>query len=504
MRKFLTFVFLAVVMVLSFAAANYIVIGTTDKIRTLDPANCYDYFSSNILFNVLAGPVDYKIGSSEIIPWLFEKWTISADGLTYTFYIKKGAKFEDGTEIDANVFKWSWERVMKLNGDPAFLLGDIIDKIDVVDKYTLKVKLKYKFSAFVSVLGYTVAFPMNPKTTPEDKFLDGAPSASGPYRIAEWQRDVKIVLEANPKYFGPAPKTPKIIIQFFENSAQLRMALETGQIDVAYRHMDPRDILDLKQMQDQLGIKVYLGTSPQIRYLVINVKQKPFDNVLVRQALAYAVDREVITKTVFQDLARPLYSLIPMGWWSHKDVFPKKDVKAAVDLLKKAGYSESKPLTIDLWYTPSHYGSTEADVAQLIKRSLEETKLIKINIKYAEWSTYVEYFLNGTMGLFLLGWYPDYLDPDDYVWPFLSKSGGESLGSFYENKQVENLMMQARAATDIKERTKLYELVQAASAKDVPYIPLWQGYADCEAKNTVSGIVLEPTQIFRYYTLEKK
>ncbi len=170
MKKYLVVLFLLFV-ALGFSASDYIVVGTTDKIRTLDPANCYDYFSSNILFNVLAGPVDYKLGTAEIIPWLFEKWTVSKDGLAYTFTIKKGATFEDGTPIDASVFKWSWERVMKLGGDPAFLLSDVVDKIEVVNAQTLKVTLKYKFSAFVSVLGYTVGFPMNPKTTPADKFV---------------------------------------------------------------------------------------------------------------------------------------------------------------------------------------------------------------------------------------------------------------------------------------------------------------------------------------------
>jgi peptide/nickel transport system substrate-binding protein len=503
MKKYLVVLFMLFV-ALGFSASDYIVVGTTDKIRTLDPANCYDYFSSNILFNVLAGPVDYKLGTAEIIPWLFEKWTVSKDGLVYTFTIKKGAAFEDGTAIDASVFKWSWERVMKLGGDPAFLLGDVVDKIEVVNAQTLKVTLKYKFSAFVSVLGYTVGFPMNPKTTPADKFIDGAPSASGPYKVTEWQRDVRMVLEANPKYFGAKPKTPKIIIQFFENSTQLRMALETGQIDVAYRHMDPNDILDLQKNQSELGLKVYLGTSPQIRFLVLNVKQKPFDNPAIRQALSYAVDRDAIVKTVFSGLASPLYTLVPIGWWSHIDVMPKYNPKQTTQMLQKLGYSSSKPLTIDLWYTPSHYGSTEADVAQLLKRSFEATGVVKVNIKYAEWSTYVEYFLNGTMGLFLLGWYPDYMDPDDYLWPFLSKSGAASMGSFYESAEVEDLMIKGRAATTLQERTALYQRVQQIAAKDAPYITLWQGFADCEARSNISGIVLEPSQIFRYYILEKK
>jgi peptide/nickel transport system substrate-binding protein len=498
MRKLMVILGLLLI-VLSFAAKDVIVVGTTDKIRTLDPANCYDYFSSNILQNVLAGPVDYEIGTANIKPWLFESWDVSDGGLVYTFHIRKDAFFEDGTQIDAEVFKFSWDRVMRLNGDPAFLLTDVVDKVEVADKFTLKVTLKNRFSAFVSVLGYTVAFPVNPKVVPEDAFYEFEPSASGPYKITEWIRDVRIVLEENPKYFGPKPKTPKIIIQFYENSQQLRLALETGEIDVAYRHLDPRDVLDL---QNAPGIKVYLGASPQIRYLVVNVKQKPFDNPLIRQALALAVNRQTIVNDIFVGLAKPLYSMVPAGMWSHEDVFPERDLAAAKEVLKVAGYSEENPLVIDLWYTPSHYGTTEADVAQVLKESLEQTGMIKVNIKYAEWSTYVEYFLNGTMGLFLLGWYPDYLDPDDYLWPFLSINGAKSLGSFYENKNVEDLMVAARAATEQVSREMLYKLVQNFHAAEVPYIPLWQGSADCEAHDNIKGIILEPTQIFRYYILE--
>ena len=365
MRKFIVILGLLLI-VLSFAAKDVIVVGTTDKIRTLDPANCYDYFSSNILQNVLAGPVDYEIGTANIKPWLFESWDVSDDGLVYTFHIRKDAFFEDGTQIDAEAFKFSWDRVMRLNGDPAFLLTDVVDKVEVADKFTLKVTLKNKFSAFVSVLGYTVAFPVNPKVYPEDSFYEFEPSASGPYKVAEWIRDVRIVLEENPNYFGPKPKTPKIIIQFYENSQQLRLALETGEIDVAYRHLDPRDVLDL---QNAPGIKVYLGASPQIRYLVVNVKQEPFDDPLVRQALALAVDRETIVNDIFVGLAKPLYSMVPAGMWSHEEVFPKRDLAAAKEVLKVAGYSEENPLEIDLWYTPSHYGTTEADVAQVLKES---------------------------------------------------------------------------------------------------------------------------------------
>jgi peptide/nickel transport system substrate-binding protein len=278
----------------------------------------------------------------------------------------------------------------------------------------------------------------------------------------------------------------------------LRLALETGEIDVAYRDLDPRDILEL---ENDPRFVVYKGESPQIRYIVFNVKQTPFDDPNVRTGLAYAVDRDMIANEVFVGLVKPLYSMIPMGMWSHEDIFPMRDLEKAKEVLAKSGYTKDNPLSIDLWYTPTHYGTTEADVAQIIKESLEETGVIKVNIKYAEWATYVDYFLNGTMGMFLLGWYPDYLDPDDYLWPFLSISGAKSLGSFYENPTVEELMIEARKSADVAERTEIYKKVQEILVKDKPYVPLWQGVAICIAKPEVKGIVLEPTQIFRYYIL---
>ncbi len=497
MKKLLAVLFVMLV-VLSFAAKDYIVVGTTDKIKILDPAKAYDYFSCNILQNIMVGLVNYEVGTDKLVPELATKWEVKDEGKTYVFYLRKDAKFEDGTPIDAKVFEWSLKRTMKLNGDPAFLLTDVVADVKALDDYTLQITLKYPFSAFLSILAFTVAYPVNPNQFPADDFFNGTPQASGPYRIKEWIRDVRIVLEANPNWYGEPPKTKTVIVNFYENAATLRLALETGQIDVAYRHLDPRDIIDMKKIG---AVKVYQGDSPQIRYIVFNVKKPPFDNKLVRKALAYAVDRKRIVEDVFVGLAKPLYSMIPMGMWSHKDVMPKRDLEMAKKLLEEAGYSKSKPLEIDLWYTPTHYGTTEADVAQILKESLEETGMIKVTIKYAEWATYIDYFLNGNMGMFLLGWYPDYLDPDDYIWPFLTTEGAKSLGSFYSNPFVDKLAKDARAVVSRTIRTQYYYQIQQILADEVPYIPLWQGVATAASQPNVKGLLLEPTQIFRYYIL---
>ncbi|MBC7332509.1 MAG: peptide ABC transporter substrate-binding protein, partial [Synergistetes bacterium] len=323
MRRLLLAVFLMVFAFCGYAFAqekDFIVIGTTDKIVTLDPANAYDYLSCNIIQNIMSGLVDYKPGTSEIVPALAKKWEVTPDGLVYTFYLRKGLKFADGAVFDAKAVKFSIDRVFKLNGDPAFLLTEVIDKVEVVDDYTVKIRLKYPFAPFLSVLAFTVAFPVSPNSYNDKEFSDVG-IGIGPYKIKKWTKDVELVLEANPNWYGAPPKSKMVVIRFYENAQSLRMAVEKGEVDVAYRTLNPEDILDLKKSDK---VRVYEGESPVIRYIVFNAKKEPFNNVDVRRAIAYAIDRSMITKRVFRDTAMPLYSMIPMGMWGHVDVFPQQ------------------------------------------------------------------------------------------------------------------------------------------------------------------------------------
>lgn len=502
MRRVLVFVLLGVFALSSHAFSqekDTIVIGTTDKIATLDPANAYDYLSCNVIRNIMSGLVDYRPGTSRIVPALAERWEISPDGLIYTFYLRKGVKFSDGTPFNANAVKFSIERAIKLDGDPAFLLADVIESVEVVNEYTVNIKLKYPFSPFLSLMAFTVAFPVSPSSYNDKEFSDVGVGI-GPYKVKKWTKDVELVLEANPNWYGASPKSKLIVIKFYDSAKSLRAAVESGEVDLAYRTLNPEDIVELKE-KDKL--KVYEGESPVIRYLVFNAKREPFANANVRRAIAYAIDRDMITKRVFKDTVSSLYSMIPLGMWGHTDVFPKYERGKAVELLKREGYSEGKPLEIELWYTPTYYGSTEADVAQMIKLMLEATGVIRVDIKYAEWATYVEHLEKGMMGLFLLGWYPDYLDPDDYTWPFVHSSESPSMGSFYSNSKMDELLLRGRQIPHEEGRTKVYEEIQKLLAEEAPYIPLWQAKQYCIAKPEVKGVLLEPTQIFRYYLLYK-
>nr|NIV31820.1 peptide ABC transporter substrate-binding protein [Anaerolineae bacterium] len=252
-------------------------------------------------------------------------------------------------------------------------------------------------------------------------------------------------------------------------------------------------------------LQVIEGPGAQIRYLCFNVTTPPFDQKEVRQAIAAASDRDAIVTTAFQGTHAPLFSMVPMGMWSHKDSFGERDLDKAKELLTGAGYSEDNKLVMDLWWTPTHYGPTEADVATVLKDNLEETGLIEVNLQNTEWATYKEYMNAGSMPVFLLGWYPDYLDPDNYTWSFAHSSAADDIGIFYASDEMDALLEAGQTAAELRgdDRLKTYEDVQDLWAEDVPTVPYTQGSLLVVAQQGVEGIVLDPNMLFHYFLLAK-
>ena len=487
-----------------------LVIGTTDSAATLDPADCYDYFASNILFNTCEGLVDVAPGTADIVPKLATSWKASEDGLSYTFEIRKGVKFVDGTTMDANAVKFSLDRartitVNGVRGQPSFLL-DPIKEITVTGDYEVRIDLKYPCSPFISMLGYTVGSIISPKAYTMDAWKPTEVVGTGPYKLAEFVEADHMTLVRNPDYWGTPPYADRVVIKFFTESSAMKMALEKGEIDVAYRSFVPAE-------EDALLANTNLaaerGQSPGMRFIVMNVKKPPFDNVHVRRAVAYAVDRGKINEVAFQGTVHPVYSMIPDGMWSYRPVFKEvygetANIEKAKAELAQAGYSESKPLNIDLWYTTTHYGPTEANLAQVLKDQLEATGVFKVNLQSSEWGRYVDDLQAGSMGMLLLGWYPDYLDPDDYVTPFYSTEGAKSEGTFYDDAAMNALINEELAETTVEARTETFSKIQDKMAADVPIVPLFQRPQFVAMQKNVKGVLLEPLMILRYYLIYKE
>jgi len=479
------------------AAPSQIIIGVTDKVSDLDPSNAYDFYTWEVLTNVMEGLTKYVPGTTTLELGIAQSYTVEEGGTVYKFKLKPGLRFADGKPADANSVAWSVNRAMKINGDPGWLVVDFVKSVEALDSETVKFTLAKPVAYFLSLVATPPYFTLHPSYNPDEYESDQTAGGLGAYRIARWQRDVQLVLEANPYYYGGAPKINTVIIRFFATASAMRLALEAGEIDVAWRTLTPTDVQDLK---GKAGLQVQEVPGAYIRYLVINQNIPPFDNKLVRQALAAAVDRNAIADKIFLGTVRPLYSMVPMGMWSHtddfKDNYGDRNLDLTKQLLTQAGYSETNKLKVDLWYTPTHYGDTEADVALLIKETWEATGMITVELKSAEWATYLDQTRAITYPVCLYGWYPDYLDPDDYTTPWVDQAW---TGRAYKNPQLSEILDDASVAPTVEERTKLYEQAQQIWAEDAAIVPLFQGSLTVVSKGNVQGIALDPVMLFRYW-----
>jgi peptide/nickel transport system substrate-binding protein len=492
-------------------AKETLVYGTTEKVIDMDPANAYDFHTWEIFYNIYQGLLRYPPGKTNLVPGLAESYDISADGKEYTFKLRKGLKFTDGSPFDASAVKWSIDRVIALAGDPSWLVTDFVAGVEVVDTYRVKFILKNPVAYFPSLVASVPYYPVNPNIYPVDKIVrdpselkGGKLVGLGPYKVVSFKRDQEIVMEANPYYYGEKPKNDQVVIRYFADATTMRLAIEKGELDFAFKTLNPSDINDLEKSTKIQTIK---AQGPYIRYMCFLCDTPPFNDKVLRQAVAAAINRPPLLDKVFLGQNAPLYSMVPMGMWSHidafKTVYGDGNIAKARKLLASRDYSESNPFTFDLWYTPSHYGDTEVDMAAVLRDQLEATGMMKVNVKSAEWATYRDNWKNKVMPAYLLGWYPDYIDPDNYTAAFAGTAGSKGLGINFSDPVWDQKFIEGQTVTDATKRTALYAEVQQMWTDEVPTATIFQGSLYLFAQKDVRGIMISPTLQFNYGPIHK-
>jgi peptide/nickel transport system substrate-binding protein len=489
-----------------------IVHGTTDQPVSYDPAGSYDLPSWNVIYNVIPGLLALPPGGNQPEPELAESCKFDNPS-TYTCTLRDGLKFSDGSDLTSEDVKASFDRVNRINdtNGPSSLFGSLYkeagkvtgQEVEVVDDKTVTFHLNRPDSTWPFIMttggGGIVPSEYPPNKLQPDKQAIGA----GPYKLAEYRPGEQTVLEKNDDYFGDAPKNDRIIIQYFDKSSALKLAVENGEVDIAYRNLTPTEIKDLRSAN---GLSVVEGNGTEIRYMVFNTKLAPGKDLAVRKAMAYVIDRQAIADNVYNGTVQPLYSMVPQGIAGHIDAFktmygatPNKAKAAA--LLKAAGIKT--PVQAEIWWTPSHYGDSSADEYAEIKRALDGSGLFKVQLKSTEWDQYSEAYAEDQYPIFQLGWFPDYPDPDNYLVPFYSTDN--FLKNHYSNKRVDALLTHQKASTDQAKREDDFRQVQTIAAQDVPIIPLWQGKQIAAVRDGITGVdkTFDPSFQFRYWLIEK-
>ncbi len=505
-----------------------LVIGTTDSVETcLDPARAYDFFGWEIIQSLGSPLVEYAEGSDQIVPALATSWEVSNGGLQWTFNLRQGVHFDNGSEFTADSVKYSFERNIQIaDPDGPFVgigYGDIINDITVVSPFVVQFNLKIPFAAFLSLMASQASCIVDPARAPMSGstwsvndvvvYTEGNPNASnpmglGPYTLKSWVRtagkDSEIQLQANPNYWNASdgyPRTSNIIIKMYADQSSLALAIQSGDVDIAFRQLASTDIVS---MQQNSNLKVWTGTGAFIQYLCMQEKYAPFNDAQVRQAVASAINRTALVQTVFQGQAQELYSMIPSGMFGHDDAFQSfgaPNYTLTQSLLAPLGYNSNNKLTFDLWYESSGHYPSSAQQALVLKDSLEASGVITVNLQSLDWAGYRNARTQETMQSYIMGWYPDYIDPDDYIYPFVDSSGGSWLHLNYNSPTMDALVANARGNTSETIRQGIYSEINNLIVSDCPLIPLYQSSAYAVTKTNVQGVYLDISQQWRNWLL---
>ena len=478
--------------------ADTIIIGTTDTIASFDPADAYSTRDWEVIKNINEGLLKWKPGTGdELMPALATSMPdISADGLTYTFTLKDGIKFGDGTDLTAQIYADSINRLLTIgpdcpNGVADALATPYLASAEATDDKTLVFHLKTPVAYFLQILASATYTPADPNKFPADKcelFPDAPIYGTGPWFVSQFTPQEQIVFEPNPYYTGDLkPQVKQVIVRFFSDPQTEALAIQNGEIDVAWRYLGPELIGQLKGVS---GLHVGTINGGSIRYLILNHTMAPTDDPNVVKAIASAIDRNEISDTVFGGEVNPIYSMVPPGFLGASEAFDtmyaSPNLDAAKTYLEASGYSESNPLQLEMWYPPEHYGASTAAWMQVIQKQLEATGEIKVTLQSQEWSTYVSTLTGGeAYSVGVLGWFYDYPDPSNYMDPFVY-NGGEgtnvspsAAGTDYgkpinaKAQQLVDLMTQADVETDLTKRADLYKQAEDVYADLVVTLPLF-------------------------------
>ena len=451
-------------------------VALANKPRSFDPQRNTDSSTLAVtkqIYNNL-----FLLGENgEILPELVEKYKIEEDN-SITLYWRKGVFFHDNKEMKAEDVKRSLERNLSI--PVSKVLVESIEKIEVLDDYSLKINQKNSPSILLHNLAHSsTAIVKEVKNNEKEINLVG----TGAYKINDWTLSERVVLEKFENFYDDSPVIDEIIFQTIPESSNRLIALETKEIDIAY-DISANDIKGIKKKEElKLINKVSLGSD----FITINTKK--ITDKRVRQAIEYAIDKNSIIKTVYEGYGVVPNSILAPSVFGYDKEAPKREFnpQKAKELLKEAGVEN---LSLKLWIYDE---PSRQQMAQIIQANLKEVG-IKVEIEVAEVSTFLQYTGMGEHDILIGLWYVSTGDADYGYYPLLHSTSVGAVGnrSFYMNSKVDLLLDNARKISDLEERTKNYREVQKIIYDEVPLLPISYKNYIIGLQENIEGFVFNP------------
>ncbi|AOT71945.1 ABC transporter substrate-binding protein [Geosporobacter ferrireducens] len=470
-----------------------ITIAINADMGTLDPGVTMDNMAWKITYPTYERLVDFDGASTEVKPGVAKEWKVSEDGLTWTFYLEEGHKFADGTEVNAEAVKFSFERVLSLGQGPSDTYN-VIGEVVVEDTYTVIFKLQNPFPPFLSTLAANYGGIVNPKVMEKEEngdlaqnYLAGNTAGSGVYQLEEWKKGQYIKLSLNPNV-KTKPAFETVYFKLVADASGARLQLEKGDIDIA----EGIQIDQIEQLKGKENITVIQEPSLFVDYVYVNSTKgnTALTNPKVRQAISYAVDYKVIVEQVMQGYATQMRGPIPDGLWGHDpSVFQYEyNVEKAKALLQEAGVDK---LDLTLLYS-DRFPNWEQE-ALIMQANLADIG-ITLNLNKVAYATMREMLDKGDFDLAMGVWSPDYADPFMFMnyWFDSNNHGLAGNRAFYLNKEVDNLVREAATISEQAKRIELYNKAQSIVVEEAPYIYLYQRDFVLPISKGLKGFVYNP------------
>lgn len=473
---------------------NSIVIAIKDNLISMDPHDTNDTLSGSIQSTMLEGLVGFD-KDMKMIPVLAESYEASEDAKVFTFKLREGITFHDGTPFNAEAVKVNIDRVANPdNRLKRYSMFENVETTEVVDEYTVKVTLKEPFGAMLNNFAHPAARMVSPKAIEEyGKDISMHPVGTGAFKFVEWEHSDHLIVAKNPDYWQEGlPKVDQITFKPVpENGARIAM-LQTGEADFIYPV--PTDQAELINGKD--GVVVENRPSIVARYITMNTTKKPFDDVKVRQAINYAINKEAFLKVVYSGYGSEMDSIIPQGLQFYSKQTPYSyDLEKAKQLLAEAGYENGFETTI--------WGANNSDAIKAMEFIQQQLSLvgIKVNVVPMESGTLTDKIWSvqtaeeAEVELYYGGWSSSTGDADWGIRPLLA---GDSIPpksynvAYYQNETADEFIKAALQTADPEKRSAAYAEVQEVIWEDAPWVFL--GVEDTMAgmKNYLKGVYLLP------------
>ncbi len=493
-----------------------------DAVR-LDPADYDDGQTAARAEQIFETLAEFDGATTNVKPALAEKWEASADGKTWTFFLRKGVKFHDGTPFNADAVIWNftrqwdpkhpyhakeystldweyWNDVIGwgFKGDKSALMQDIVKVDDSTVKFVLS-DASGPFLINIALFSNAIASPASFEKNKTDTFKN--PVGTGPFKLAgasDWIKDDRITLVKNPDWWGGANNIQigRLVFRVIKDNSARFLAVKAGDCNGMGEGANPDDA---KAAVSDPTLQVLSRPPFNVAYVNMNQKAKPLDNLKVRQAIAYAINKKAIVDAFYAGNGVAATQFLPQSLWGYNPDIKQTccDAEKAKQLLKDAG--QDKGFTVDFWYMPVSrpYYPNPKSIAEAMAADLAKVG-ITANLKTEDWGQYKVDAREGKFaGLWLLGWTGDNGDPDNFLFTFFGDdppgAGASTKCCAYYNKELNDLLTKAARLPDVKSREPLYKQAAVLIDADLPRVPIAHSTVPLIFSKKVSGYVPNPT-----------